>query len=177
MTDTPRVPLQGNIRLSSIAPGRTNFPTVSTTIIADGNDPIVVTDDEAIFESPFIEYKCVQFTRDTSLVSGPQIITGIGFKPSLILFQTGTLAGNLWGSLGQAQASDTPGQLFAIEVGFSFNSVFSQPGLGGIQRTDSAGVNYAYFYVLSFDVDGFTLQWTKVASPTVTALINAACFK
>jgi len=84
--------------------------------------------------------------------------------------------GSPWGSLGQAQASDLGGQ-FSIEIGFFYNAIFSQPGLAGIQRTDSAGSNYASFSVLSVDVDGFTVSWAKVGSATVLASVNAACFR
>ncbi len=199
MGDTPRVPLQGNIILSPTAPvvlkrgdtlqGNVRLsPTAPVvlksdvwnspefiTVIAMADDPIIVMD-EAIADLPFVDYNCVQFTHDTSLASGPQIVTGVGFKPSLILFQTGLPGGSPWGSLGQAQASDLGGQ-FSIEIGFFYNSIFSQPGLAGIQRTDAAGSNYAYFNVTSVDADGFTISWAKIGSATALASVNAACFR
>lgn len=44
MSDTPRVPLQGNIVLSSTIPVILNTEPNRVTIIADKDDPIIVID-------------------------------------------------------------------------------------------------------------------------------------
>lgn len=46
MSDTPRVPLQGNIVLSSKIPVILNTEPNRVIIIADNDDPIIVIDDD-----------------------------------------------------------------------------------------------------------------------------------
>lgn len=114
--------------------------------------------------------KIVTFTRVLSVVSGPQSVTGVGFVPRLIAFQTGIPgAGLAWSSSGQAD-----GTLNTCVEDLGTTNVL-QPTLAGIQR-DAAG-NFQSFVLSSFDADGFTLNWTKTGTPTATATINALCFR
>ena len=120
-------------------------------------------------------YKISSFTRVLSVASGNQSITGIGFKPRLILFQTGISGGSTWMSVGQSDGVINTCQEWALNAGGTLGA-FAQT-TAGIQRDDAAGANYQSFVVTSFDADGFTLTWTKVGTPTLTAQITATCFR
>lgn len=113
--------------------------------------------------------KIVTFTRVLSVASGLQSVTGVGFVPRLISFQTGILAGLAWSSSGQ---SDGTSNTCIEDIGTT--NVF-QAAFAGIQR-DAAG-NFQSFVLSSFDADGFTLNWTKTGTPTATATINALCYR
>jgi hypothetical protein len=115
--------------------------------------------------------KVVTFTRDMSLASGSQSITGVGFHPRLVQFQTAIQGGSAWVSFGQADASAAS----ATEFSMGGASAFYQPSIAGIQR--DSGSTYNTFVVASFDADGFTLTWTKTGNPTATARVTAICFR
>lgn len=115
--------------------------------------------------------KLVQFTRVLSVASGLQSVTGVGFVPRLIKFQTAIVGGGVWASDGWADGTSN-----ACVENQANSSNFSQPGNAGIQRDIVAG-NLQSFVLSSFDADGFTLSWTKVGTPTATATIFALCFR
>jgi hypothetical protein len=143
----------------------------TTAKISFGNPPQI-----AVYDSGIIlpSYKVVQFTRVLSLASGNQSITGIGFRPRLIQFQTGISGGSGWTSSGQSDGTVTTSVELAVAPA-TFLGVFPQ-GFG-IQRQDNAGSNFNTFVVATFDADGFTLAFTKVGAPTATASINAICYR
>jgi len=121
-------------------------------------------------------YKISSFTRVLSVASGNQSITGIGFKPRLILFTTGISGGSIWTSTGRSDG------IINTDIEYSFNTggtigAYTDTAVAGRQRDDAAGANYGQFVVSSFDVDGFTLTWTKVGAPVATAEINVVCFR
>lgn len=120
-------------------------------------------------------YKVTIFTRVLSVASGNQSITGIGFRPRLIQFQTGISGGAPWGSVGQSDTIVNSDVEFTVNTGTLM--AFPDTSVAGRQRDDAAGANYQHFTVASFDLDGFTLTWTKVGAPTATAEIHATCFR
>jgi hypothetical protein len=111
------------------------------------------------------------FTRVMSTASGNQSITGVGFKPKFIQFQTGIGGGQTWASIGQSDGSANN----CME--FNTGNFFPQSSLAGIQRDGAAGSNYNSFTVASLDSDGFTVTWTKVGTPTATATINYTAYR
>ena len=115
--------------------------------------------------------KLGSFTRVLSDASGNQAITGVGFKPRLVTFQTGIGGGSNWASAGQSDVSSNDCLEFGI-IGF-----FPQGGVAGIQRDTVGGGDYNSFVVASLDSDGFTLTWTKFGSPTATATILYNAYK
>jgi hypothetical protein len=123
-----------------------------------------------------LPYKAVQFTRVLSVASGNQAITGVGFAPRAIMFQTGISGGATWLSFGMWQGGINTAQEIALNAGGTLGE-FYQPGLAGIQRDNAAGSNYGSFVVNSSDPDGFTLAWTKGGTPTLTASVNALCLR
>ena len=104
------------------------------------------------------------FTYDLSTASGDQAIDGVGFQPTAILLIAveSSVAGQAsWGfSVGTNDFSIRDNHAFVAD---SYNAVSAQIiNLGG------DGTNRNNAVLTSMDSDGFTLTWTKVASPTGT---------
>ena len=111
-------------------------------------------------------FKVGTFTRDTSLASGTQAVTGVGFTPKAVIFFA---------------AVDTTSR---FSVGFD-------DGTNSYLITDREGIAAATWRVLStfsiemvtngsdiyqgeittLGTDGFTITWTKIGTPTGTATI------
>jgi hypothetical protein len=105
------------------------------------------------------------FTRDISLASGTQAITGVGFKPKAISFIAIITAVSAvsWGN--------------AIDPASEF--VVWQIAGGGNQTLSNSCIYFAvgggdtYNGDLdSLDDDGFTIDWVKTGTPTGTGLIH-----
>lgn len=111
-----------------------------------------------------INRKVGSFTRDISLATGSQSVTGVGFTPRmLILFGTIDNGASSWG----------------MADGTSQGCIFRRPTDGAIyqaavvaQFQNNVTPDQAYASLSSFDADGFTLSWTKQNSPTGTATIK-----
>ena len=110
-------------------------------------------------------------TYDTATDSGDQSITGVGFKPSLVLLIVGVNA--------TAQIS------FGIDNGTAhYHAGFSAPdGNTWYIETDrsiwlyqASGV-YLSGLVSALGTDGFTITWTKTGAKTGTAIINYIAFR
>lgn len=103
------------------------------------------------------------FTRDLSLASGNQSITGVGFQPSALVLIMGIVGGSQFASIGFAGSS---GNNSCLEFFDTTPTTFLQPNLAGIVRADAG--DFQSCVVASFDADGFTLTWTKTLLPTGT---------
>jgi hypothetical protein len=112
-------------------------------------------------------FKIGTFTRDTSVASGDVAYTGVGFKPRLVLFLDGQLAGGSQASIGFDTVS-ARGALYnnsAVSAGaWLVNTAFA------IYSEQNGGVNHIGV-VASFDADGFTITWTKNGASTGTHTI------
>jgi len=116
------------------------------------------------------------FSRDISTASGTQAVTGVGFKPSAIIFIV-NVDGSNGLSLGWDDGTDRNGVLngdSVIEdnwynaVSNSLNAaIFIQTGSGN--RYDGK--------INSFDSDGFTIGWEKTGTTTGTAIIMYLAFR
>jgi hypothetical protein len=105
-----------------------------------------------------------------------QSITGIGFKPHLVLL-FGVINGQVSFSIGVRSAS-VGDRAFAQSpdpLGRGSN-VWNTTGSGSIFLALD-GSNYINGAVQSLDPDGFTLQWTKSGSPSGTAYIGYICLR
>jgi len=111
------------------------------------------------------------FTRDISIATGTQSITGIGFRPTSILFNSNvgsnpaTSIGFDNGTIGRCVANnhnETANNWQTINASIRFRITS-----GDVYEGD----------VLSFDADGFTVDWTKIASPTGIATMQFMAFK
>lgn len=118
-------------------------------------------------------FKSGSFTRDTSLASGSQEITGLGFAPKAIIFFSGQ--------------HDAVG-----EVCFGFTDGVAPKGIINIHNVSPnkwytatnqiidihEAADKRYYGVLSsLDSNGFTIGWTKTGLPTGTLTINYLAFR
>jgi len=112
------------------------------------------------------------FTRDTSIGSGTQSITGLGFKPRAVIFIS-TINSTDFASWGFDTLS------LKREIHSSGDSDdFAGGGASSIRVTESAGSIDLRANITSIDSDGFTLTWTLVSgSPTGTLNISFIAFK
>jgi hypothetical protein len=125
---------------------------------------VTIQDEAVILPSA----KVVLFSRDTTVASGTQAITGVGFRPSSVIFlahQDGVDEAS-WG----VDDGVTP-RSFGDNVG-----TYQSQGSFSLADIES-GANVYVGRVTSFDVDGFTVTWTKQNTPTGTFTCNALCFK
>jgi len=118
---------------------------------------------------PRVNTKAILITRNLAAATGDVAYTGVGFKPSSILF------------LGAVQNAAGPLSLAFLDnsgVGRSINSNAAGQWIDEQYlyfRIDAA--NFQYAYLASYDNDGFTLTWVKTLLPTGTAAIVALCFR
>lgn len=116
------------------------------------------------------------FSRDISLASGTQIVTGVGFKPSAIIFLAG-IANQQSASIGIVDdglgANDNASLLFGHD-GTADN--ISSSGTISIKFFVTAGDNYRGS-VTALNSDGFTITWTKTGSPTGSLGIQFLAFR
>ena len=109
------------------------------------------------------------FTRDTSIASGTQAITGVGFQPKHVIIH--------------ASIDSTLAVSFGIEASGSHKSTFyngtglwySNPN-SSILLVITAGTTAYSGYISSLDTDGFTITWSKTGSMTGTANIQYWAF-
>lgn len=116
--------------------------------------------------------KVGSFTRDTSLASGTQNVTGVGFKPSaIILF--GLVDGTIQASWGFTDGISDK----AFSDGSAYTAdTYSDAGNVMLSLFQTNAIYY-YCNIASFDADGFTITWTKVGLKTGTAVIKYIAFR
>jgi len=104
-------------------------------------------------------------SRDLSLASGDVAYTGLGFRPSVILFisVTGSVA-------GFAVGLDRQAARFAVDAAGNYTTAYS------IQCIASSG-NYQGAFIKSMDANGYTLTWAKTGSPSGTGRILALAIR
>lgn len=109
-------------------------------------------------------HKVGSFTRDLSTASGTQAVTGVGFAPKVVKFESGRDGGggNEYG-LDDGTTSNSWGRTTAAS---SFD-LFSTQSIGH----GEIGASYTG-EITSLDSDGFTITWTKTGSPTGTLTVN-----
>jgi len=112
-----------------------------------------------------------EFSRGMTVASGTQAITGLGFKPSYVLFTASVGASNAF-TIGFDNGSIRK-VLYVVDA---IAGNFTGSGARSISLY-TASANQQWAIIQSFDSDGFTLSWTKVNSPTGTAFINFTAFR
>ncbi|HAG50554.1 MAG TPA: hypothetical protein DCL42_04370 [Deltaproteobacteria bacterium] len=134
--------------------------------------------DDEIAALPVLRVKVGQFSRDMTTASGTQAVTGVGFQPKGIIlvanrknqpdlsigFDDGSKGAVLWDN-----RLDTTADTYT-------NYHDSGSHSGSIQIVQGSSNNYNG-YISSFDTDGFTVTWTKNASPTGTLDVNYMAFE
>jgi len=107
------------------------------------------------------------FTRDVSLASGTQVITGVGFKPKRVFFQmalTSTVA-----SISSAGWDDGSSR-FCV-----YDNHLSTADSNAISGNFSIILSTANSYtglITALSSDGFTITWTRNGAPTGTITIR-----
>jgi hypothetical protein len=110
--------------------------------------------------------KSISFTRDLSVVSGSVSYTGFGFQPTMLYFacvssaQSNTACWTVCAKTGGTSST----------VGVCDNNGYVADSYSAAVypiKVDNGGNNY-WAQMGSWDIDGFTLAWTKQGSPTGT---------
>ena len=120
--------------------------------------------------SEITKYTILTFTRDMTAASGDVATTGVGFQPRQVMFFAG-VASNQAASWGTDDGTDQTctNQLSTGNMSINLGS--------SIDLENNANERQAAL-VKTLDSDGFTLTWTKTATPPAgTATIIAICFK
>jgi len=116
--------------------------------------------------------KIGSFTRDTGAASGDVAYTGVGFKPSQIIFIGCENTINSKHSIGFDDGTNhwcyqgvysTPGLL----VSDATVSILLQQDAGRLQKG----------LIKTFDADGFTITWTLLSDPSGNALVTYIAFR
>lgn len=136
--------------------------------IQQGSSLSAYCDGTDVFGVDALGIKIGAFTRDMTLASGSQSITGLGFKPRAVIFFAGdpsSAADNA--VIGFDDGSNPSGlvNLNAISAGRWFAPAVSIYLLQGGGTSQTASIS-------SLDSDGFTLGWTKTGAPTGTMTIR-----
>jgi hypothetical protein len=122
--------------------------------------------------SALTSFKVVSFSRDTSLASGTQAITGVGFKPRAVIF-----LGVVSGGIGRVS--------IGIDDGTTPKAIFDNYATtANTWDTDNKSIvcmqgsgTYYQGRVSLFDDDGFTMLWSKTGITSGTLIIHALAIK
>lgn len=112
------------------------------------------------------------FTRDLTLATGTQSITGVGFKPSAVSFIYLVNGDKRVGSGYDDNTSRSFIAYSTTEANWYNNdndAIDFMTQIGGV--TEYAG------RITSMDSDGFTISWVKYGSPTGIGVIKYMAFK
>jgi hypothetical protein len=121
-----------------------------------------------------VHVKYVTFYKNMG-AAGAQQVTGVGFQPRLVTFQTSISGGANWASFGQSDGNYN--SCVEIQATSGGGATFAQAGFAGIQREDSGGGSWCAFNILSLDADGFTVNWSRTGAPSLTASVFAICHR
>jgi len=116
-------------------------------------------------------YKVGSTTKNIADASTTQAVTGVGFKPTQVIFFTVVDGGGALWSVGFDNATNSIG--FGGVGGTT--SMAHNGSTAAIIRTD--GSNSQGGKISSFDADGFTITWTKTGTPTGTAQVMYLAFR
>lgn len=107
--------------------------------------------------------KVITITRNLNSATGDVSYTGIGFQPSSLITNC-SIDGNgpkiSWGMTDKNKDAS-----HVVEIG---TEVYGDGNIYAINLVTTLSTNFQKALVKSYDVDGFTLTWTKTGSPTGT---------
>lgn len=116
--------------------------------------------------------KVGSFTRDISLGDGTQSVTGVGFKPSSVVFFA-TVNGDTTASWGFGNSTTGGGYVVGQDHWGDPAQTSNQP----IYVLTDSDPSYAYTSTtMTLDSDGFTVTWNVISAPTGTAIIAYMAF-
>jgi len=119
-----------------------------------------------------LNFKLLSFTRDSSIATGTQAVTGAGFVPRGVIFISNTI--------------NTPEASIGFDDGTNHFCIFNGHGItantwsngaaSSLFLATSATINYIGA-IQSVDADGFTIYWTKGGAKTGTVSVYAIAFR
>ncbi len=116
------------------------------------------------------EHKILSFTRDMTASTGDVAYVDVGFTPRQVIFFA-AVASNKAASWGDDDGTDQM-CTYQVSTGDMASSIVASIILENSSSEGQIGK------VKTLDSDGFTLTWTKNATPPAgTATIIAVCFK
>ena len=102
--------------------------------------------------------------------AGPVSYTGVGFKPTAVF-------GLFYGPGTSTHGFGITDKITASGVGVNGSGVAYQDSTTTLFSLSPASGQAFNATLVSLDPDGFTLQWTKLGSPTGTAQLAFLCFR
>jgi hypothetical protein len=134
-------------------------------------DKHVIMDAAGSLPSYATPFKIGTFDKVLDDAAGDVAYTGVGFKPSQILFISFSAQGQ-----GMGLDNGTISRC-AIVAGVGANSDFTAQTVRSIWFSTNYGVNNMRGFLKSFDIDGFTITYDKSATPTGTAIVIYMAFR
>ena len=114
--------------------------------------------------------KVGQNTRDSSLATGTQAVTGTGFKPSSVLFFS-----SFADSDNAGWGLDDGSNRKLVQMVGNFSGFRSSAGASISATIDNS--NFQLGSIQSFDSNGFTISWVKTGLPTGTVTFSWIAFR
>jgi len=160
--------------------GQLTIPSISGTVeFTRGNMEMVTGTNTAVFvgtgtgtiDLTNTTYKIGTFERNGSTASGSQSVTGLGFKPSAVLFFAGVHA-TAHISLGMSDGTNH-NDLFDTNADSAGTYWLSTQAI----RIYQAANNQYWGTISTMDSDGFTIDWTKHVNGVGTIKINYFAIK
>jgi hypothetical protein len=111
-------------------------------------------------------------SRDTTVASGTQSITGVGFQPKAIIGNASVSGTEKFSVCGISDG--TSNRNIQPQNQISFQDWSNQPYLFSMIQ---AGSTEYHGEIQSFDSDGFTITWTKTGSTTGTLNYQFMCLR
>ena len=142
---------------------RTGAPTGTVTVIylAIGGD------DTALTESDYGEknfFAVGHFRRDSTVASGNQAITGVGFQPKAVVF---LMCDNLIVGEGSFGVDDGSSKLSLVDYFNITPNAWEFDNGASIKDIQAGGGGDEYEgYTSTFGADGFTITWTRTNAPS-----------
>jgi hypothetical protein len=130
------------------------------TLEFDGTNWVAVSRSERMFIG--------SFSRDMTLASGTQAVTGVGFQPNAVIMLSAKTTPDSSSSTGIATST-------ASRALFNDHNALAErynvDDDDSIRLVLSASDRYEG-NILSMDSSGFTIDWLKTGTPTTTALVR-----
>lgn len=112
--------------------------------------------------------KVITSSRNLTTATGDVSYTGVGFTPTSIVALSIVNGASLGYSIGFSDSAKTA--MCTYKGGDSNNYISAE-----ICHVTPSGGGEQYATIKSYDADGFTLTWTKSASPTGTVTLHFLC--